>query len=153
VCSSNCKRVRNRRMISPAKAGGSCVALSQEEACTGENCQSAVGGSSCVGKCNKAPTGTGCGCDVDCERSASYTRPHAHRELCSHIVLAPRYDDCCSDYVSICKNGGGRLSVTGSCRGLCGGQGSGTCYCDSTCSTSSDCCSDYQAQCNMNMFG
>jgi hypothetical protein len=42
-----------------------------------------------VGKCNQAPTGTGCGCELDCERSPSYTRTHAHRltkSVLSHIL-------------------------------------------------------------------
>jgi hypothetical protein len=35
------------------------------------------GGLSCVGQCNRAHTGTGCGCDLDCGRSTSYTLTHA----------------------------------------------------------------------------
>jgi hypothetical protein len=46
----------------------------------------------------------------------------------------------------------GKADVTGSCSNdqgaaLCGGKGTGTCYCDELCSGYGDCCSDYQAVC------
>ncbi len=40
-----------------------------------------------------------------------------------------------------------KAGATNSCAGKCGGQGSGTCYCDSICATVGDCCSDFGTQC------
>ena len=42
--------------------------------------------------------------------------------------------------------GGGGSGPT--CAGYCGGSGSdGSCYCDSSCVSLGDCCSDYASQC------
>jgi hypothetical protein len=46
----------------------------------------------------------------------------------------------------------GKADVTGSCRDtggspLCGGKGTGTCYCDDLCTGYGDCCTDHQAVC------
>ena len=42
----------------------------------------------------------------------------------------------------------GSSGGSNSCSGNCGSQAPGGCWCDSSCTTYGDCCSDYQAQCN-----
>ncbi len=106
---------------------------------------------SCEGNCDSTsavPVGDGqsCFCDQECGANG----------------------DCCDDYGSVCggdptegdttagdptgdSSGGGELG--GSCDGACGTQtpvdnGDGSsCYCDANCNLTSDCCSDYDAQC------
>lgn len=83
---------------------------------------------SCLAKCGTDEAVEGCFCSAVC-------------------VLA---GNCCSDYGQLCS-----VPVAAqenpSCKGLCGGQYSGsssyTCHCDTRCVDSGDCCMDYGSMC------
>ncbi|XP_075893438.1 uridylate-specific endoribonuclease A [Nelusetta ayraudi] len=80
-------------------------------------------GDSCVGRCGYGTdSGFSCQCNPSCER----------------------YNDCCSDYNAMCKEG------ALSCQGRCGEQynSQNECHCNTKCSQYSNCCSDYAALCD-----
>lgn len=124
MCGSDCKHVRNRRVVREARNNGVCGALMQEESCSGEQCQQGSSRHSCERKCgSEKPQGGGCACDADCLR----------------------YNDCCSDYARFCQI---QPVQQGGCMGRCGGAGfGGNCYCDVNCERNGDCCGDYRIAC------
>uniref|UniRef100_A0A671TIF3 Uridylate-specific endoribonuclease n=2 Tax=Sparus aurata TaxID=8175 RepID=A0A671TIF3_SPAAU len=78
---------------------------------------------SCVGRCGYGTdSGFSCQCNPSCER----------------------YNDCCSDYIDICKEG------ARSCKGRCGESynSQNECHCNSKCSKYNNCCSDYADLCD-----
>ncbi|KAM3621619.1 uncharacterized protein V6R79_013694 [Siganus canaliculatus] len=77
---------------------------------------------SCQGRCGYGTdSGYSCQCNEPCER----------------------YNDCCSDYYSICKG-------EASCQGRCNEQynSQNECHCNSLCSQYNNCCSDYNSVCS-----
>eukprot|EP00462_Mataza_sp_D1_P024666 CAMPEP_0175144976 /NCGR_PEP_ID=MMETSP0087-20121206/14479_1 /TAXON_ID=136419 /ORGANISM="Unknown Unknown, Strain D1" /LENGTH=467 /DNA_ID=CAMNT_0016429601 /DNA_START=328 /DNA_END=1731 /DNA_ORIENTATION=- len=100
----------------------------------------------CQGKCGGQSLGT-CWCTENCNF----------------------YGDCCTDYKILCVTAvaptelpsvaitavasgtaTATLTVTeavGSCKGACGKQGSGMCFCDTACKQHGDCCRDFSSEC------
>ncbi|KAM4741873.1 uridylate-specific endoribonuclease A isoform 2-T2 [Anableps anableps] len=65
---------------------------------------------------------------------------------CQCNTACERYNDCCSDYYTLCKE------AATSCNGRCGENynSQNPCHCNSLCSQYNNCCSDYSALCNVN---
>ncbi|XP_055958840.1 uridylate-specific endoribonuclease-like [Patella vulgata] len=64
---------------------------------------------------------------------------------CQCNDLCPNYNNCCSDYNTLCLG----LSP-GSCQGRCGSNldNSQSCQCNSQCKQFNDCCGDYDSLCD-----
>uniref|UniRef100_A0A087XYN2 Uridylate-specific endoribonuclease n=2 Tax=Poecilia formosa TaxID=48698 RepID=A0A087XYN2_POEFO len=78
---------------------------------------------SCQGRCGYGiDTSYSCQCNTACER----------------------YNDCCSDYYTLCKE------AALSCNGRCGESynSQNPCHCNSLCPQYNNCCSDYSTLCN-----
>jgi hypothetical protein len=88
---------------------------------------------SCAGLCGSQDAVPGsspeCWCDNECNES----------------------DDCCSDWIKLCSDGGvWDGGTTASCKGRCGPDDpdpNPLCYCDPDCVDAGDCCSDYATFC------
>jgi hypothetical protein len=176
-CSKTCGGGQQKRMqqvISYSEQGGlTCPAYLNEETreCNMLDCSEL--GATCSGYCGSSPPNSNCRCDVQCQLRGDCCKDY--QTICSlpvgsctnrcGVYTAGQCacdsecfgnGDCCNDYQNACRVGmgvgmgmvsGGR-GGSSSCAGNCGNKAPSGCFCDPTCTTTGDCCSDYGLLCS-----
>lgn len=100
------------------------------------------------------------GIDGRTHDTSGWSDPTGTASQCSGSQCDQGFNDSGADFSktvsgsTIATNVSSKASATtpstaaGSCYGKCGGSGGNGCYCDTSCSTYGDCCSDYSAACS-----